>query len=456
MTVLLETQLSLFFGRVHPLIVHLPIGFIVLAVVFELIAWKNKVDLHLAVAYGLLLGAISGVIASTLGLLLATGGGYNESTLAIHQWTGISTTLIALAAYYLKRKQNEIQWARKVYTFVMAFTLLLLSVAGHYGGTLTHGSTYLLEHAPNSIRLLAGMEPIRERITSLDSALVYEDVIHHIFKTKCNVCHNSDKAKGDLLLTSAEDIKKGGENGSVLVAGNTAESELFRRITLDSNHDDFMPTEGRTPLTKEEVALIEWWIEEGIPFNKKVIDLTLSDRTIDYLKEIGIGAEVSFLASIDLPAVEEAVINSIEEEGFKIRIIANTSTLLEASYSSKNSEKINEEKIQSLMAAKEQITWLTFKGSALEDAHLSYLGGFPNLTKLNISQTMISDAGIRHLEHLEHLEYLNVYGTQLTDEAVESLSKLSGLKKLYVWQTGITEEGVAKIEVALVEVEVVK
>ncbi|MEQ9285254.1 MAG: DUF2231 domain-containing protein [Cyclobacteriaceae bacterium] len=446
MTILLETQISLFIGRIHPLLVHLPIGFIILSVLFELIAWKKKVDMDLAIAYGMLTGAVFGVFASILGFLLASDGGYNDDVLSVHKWTGITTTILAFSAYFLKRKQHEAQLAKKAYPALMALTLIFLSVAGHYGGTLTHGSTYLFEHAPGPLRSLAGLKPIRNRITALDSALVYEDVIHHIFETKCNVCHNKDKAKGDLLLISQEDIKRGGENGEIIVAGDPSASELFRRITLDPNHEEFMPTEGRTPLTKEETALIEWWIQQGAPFDQKLTDLTLSERIKGYLKEIGIGAEKSFLASLNLPPVNPEIYNSIVATGFSVKTIANNTTLLEASFSPYNLEGVNQEKLNALSKAKENITWLNLSGTNVQDEGLAYIGQLTNLTKLKLNQTQITNEGIKHLQSLKNLEYLNLYGTKITDQSVESILQLTGLKKLYIWQTEITQQGLEKIK----------
>lgn len=454
MTILLETQISLFIGRIHPLLVHLPIGFIILSVLFELIAWKKKVDMDLAVSYGMLTGAIFGVFASALGFLLASDGGYNDDVLSVHKWTGITTTLLAFSAYLLKRKQRNLQFAKKAYPVVLVLTLLFLSVAGHYGGTLTHGSTYLFEHAPEPLRSLAGLKPARNRITTLDSALVYEDVIHHIFETKCNVCHNKDKAKGDLLLISPEDIKRGGENGEIIVAGDASASELFRRITLDPNHEEFMPTEGRTPLTKEETALIEWWIQQGTPFDKKLIDLAISERIKGYLKEIGIGAEKSFLASLNLPPIKPEIYNSITATGFKIKTIANNSTLLEASFSPYNVENVTEDKLRELSKAKENITWLNLSGTSIQDESLVYVGQFTNLTKLKINQTQITSQGLKHLQQLKNLEYLNLYGTQITDDSIESILQLTALKKLYIWQTDITQPGLAKIRESAPQIKV--
>lgn len=445
MTVLLETNVTLFFGRFHSLIVHLPIGFIILAIMFELLSWRKKADLSLAATYGLLIGGLFGIIAIVLGLMLASDGGYNEDTLATHQWTGIATTTLAFVAYFLKINLKKFTWAGKAYPISLAVVLIFLSVAGHYGGNLTHGSTYLLEYAPDPIRKMAGMKPARTRITALDSALVYEDAVHFIFETKCNVCHNKDKSKGELLLIDPQSILAGGENGAVITAGDPAASELFRRVTLDPHHEEFMPTEGRTPLTRQEVAILEWWITEGAPFDKKVADLPLSDDIKISLKEIGIGQEVSYLASLDLPAVAPETFNSIMSQGFRVSNITGTSTLLEVSYMPHNPEALSADKLKSLSDARENITWLTLSASTLQNDGLSIIANFPNLTKLKINGTRITDEGIKHLVSLDNLEYLNLYGTEVTDESVDYLLQLPELKKLYIWQTKISEQGLAKL-----------
>ncbi|MDN5213410.1 c-type cytochrome domain-containing protein [Fulvivirgaceae bacterium BMA12] len=445
MTVLLETNVTLFFGRFHSLIVHLPIGFIILAIMFELLSWRKKADLSLAATYGLLIGGLFGVIAVILGLMLASDGGYNEDTLATHQWTGIATTTLAFVAYFLKINLKKFTWAAKAYPISLAVVLILLSVAGHYGGNLTHGSTYLLEYAPGPIRKMAGMKPARTRITALDSALVYEDAVHFIFETKCNVCHNRDKSKGELLLIDPQSILAGGENGAVITPGDPAASELFRRVTLDPHHEEFMPTEGRTPLTRQEVAILEWWITEGAPFDKKVADLPLSDDIKISLKEIGIGQEVSYLASLDLPAVAPETFNSIMLQGFRVSNITGNSTLLEVSYMPHNPEALSADKLKTLSDARENITWLTLSASTLQNDGLSIIANFPNLTKLKINGTRITDEGIKHLVTLDNLEYLNLYGTEITDESVDYLLQLPELKKLYVWQTKISEQGLAKL-----------
>jgi len=58
---------------------------------------------------------------------------------------------------------------------------------------------------------------------------------------------------------------RGGENGKVIVPGDTEQSELLRRITRDPSDEEFMPAEGKTPLTARQVEIIRWWIGARAP-----------------------------------------------------------------------------------------------------------------------------------------------------------------------------------------------
>jgi WD40 repeat protein/mono/diheme cytochrome c family protein len=86
----------------------------------------------------------------------------------------------------------------------------------------------------------------------------YKDIVP-LFKRSCTGCHHPGKLKGQLDLTTYEAFKKGGKHGPGFVASKPKESIIVEQI---SGSEPSMPKEG-DPLTKEEVALIERWIEEG-------------------------------------------------------------------------------------------------------------------------------------------------------------------------------------------------
>src|SRR5690606_36990581 len=91
-----------FFGRLHPLMVHFPLSFLLLAAVLELFTLK---DFHSKLRPGINLmvyvGAGSAVLAVILGLLLATIEDYGGDILSIHQWAGLATAVLGLITLLL-------------------------------------------------------------------------------------------------------------------------------------------------------------------------------------------------------------------------------------------------------------------------------------------------------------------------------------------------------------------
>ena len=82
---------------------------------------------------------------------------------------------------------------------------------------------------------------------------------------------------------------RGGESGRVVVPGNTELSELLRRITLDPDDEEYMPAEGKTPLTERQVEIIRWWIGAGAPNGVTIgtLDVTPEARTL-LSEELGV------------------------------------------------------------------------------------------------------------------------------------------------------------------------
>ena len=88
--------------------------------------------------------------------------------------------------------------------------------------------------------------------------LNFETHVRPILKANCFECHGEGKKlKGGLDLRLKHFVVKGGKSGSALVPGKPAESTLLQRIRSQE-----MPP-GKKKLTKDEMAIIERWIQEG-------------------------------------------------------------------------------------------------------------------------------------------------------------------------------------------------
>lgn len=274
----------LFIGRFHLLLLHLPIGLLLLLAVLELLARCPRFKQANASA-GYILGlAVPASLGTVVcGWLLAARGGYDESLLQWHRWLGVAAAAgCALAALMYWLHQT------RLYRWTLVITTVLLIVAGHNGGTLTHGRGYLLQHAPAPLRqLLVGAAPAGAEAPP-DSAVtarpVFTGIILPLLERNCAACHGPEKAKGKLRTDSLAALLQGGEAGPALVAGKAADSLLIQRIELPLDHDDHMPPEGKPQPSAGELALLKWWIDAGALGEQKLADLNPPAAILDLLK----------------------------------------------------------------------------------------------------------------------------------------------------------------------------
>jgi hypothetical protein len=105
-------------------------------------------------------------------------------------------------------------------------------------------------------------------ITKLPPPSTQKDVtfakdIKPIFEKSCFKCHGEEKQKAKLRLDSVEAVKKGSENGEVIVVGKSEKSSLVHTVA-GLVEDMMMPPEDKgDPLTKEQIGLLRAWIDQG-------------------------------------------------------------------------------------------------------------------------------------------------------------------------------------------------
>jgi mono/diheme cytochrome c family protein len=97
--------------------------------------------------------------------------------------------------------------------------------------------------------------------------VTYEADIKPIFEKSCIKCHGPERQKGKLRLDSLAAALKGGEDGKVIEAGDSAKSVLVHNVAHVGDEDDYMPPPDNKdkipPLTKEQIGLIRAWIDQG-------------------------------------------------------------------------------------------------------------------------------------------------------------------------------------------------
>src|SRR5262245_50930518 len=163
-----------FLGRFHVLALHLPIGIVIAAVVLDWLARRPRYA-ALAGAAPLLwaLAAGSAVLTAALGYLHFGEGGFTGPAAEAHRLWGTIPAVASIAGWWLARNGGRAGGVRLAAGVAM---LVLVSLTGHYGGNLTHGTTFLGEYAPSFLRNLIGAAPRRPRVTSVAAADPYLDI----------------------------------------------------------------------------------------------------------------------------------------------------------------------------------------------------------------------------------------------------------------------------------------
>jgi hypothetical protein len=257
---------------------------------------------------------------------------------------------------------------------------------------------------------------------------------------------------------------KGGENGPVIVAGDPDRSDLFRRIALPEDHEDFMPKDGKTPLTAQQTAAIRWWISIGAPPTAAIASLTPSAEDRAALESVlGFGSGTaqptgqqvagnSTAPVVNVPPPDAKVVEALESNGFVVRPIASDSPLVQVDFTA--TRALTDADFTELAKIAPQIYALNLRAAGVIDSQLTTIGKFENLAHLRLELNPISDAGMPALADLKNLDYLNLYGTRITDKGVETLSRMEKLHTLFVWKTGVTDKGVAAIKNARADLQV--
>jgi hypothetical protein len=230
---------------------------------------------------------------------------------------GTAGVLLALVIRLMAMGQGNWELLH-AYRALFFLSFGIMSLGAHFGGNMSHGSKFMTAKAPEPIKsqmiamenwMLGFVEkpkpekseekapeapkapeppkvvetpltptspsaPTPPPAPAAGEKLVFANLIQPIFAAKCNKCHGEEKQKGDLRLDTYEATMAGGsesaEKKNNIVPGKPADSLSYQLVISAEDEDMHMPPEGKDQLTKEEIAIFKWWIEQGASASQKL------------------------------------------------------------------------------------------------------------------------------------------------------------------------------------------
>jgi uncharacterized membrane protein len=452
------SDMSRFIGRLHPALVHLPIGILIVGLILEFLRRRRKTSgYERAIGVVLFVGALSAILAALTGLQLARPGGYDASTVIWHQWLGVAVAVVAVGLFWGAGLKPRLVWVARTRHALWWVLLPLIVAVGHLGGELTHGSGYTTKYLPDVVRnalgLPRGEDVGRIHLDRPAEALVFRELIAPILSQRCVSCHSDRDKEGKLALHTPEAIMSGGDGGDVVKPGRARESELVRRIWLPQGDADHMPPSDRPQMSVAEAELIRWWIDQGASFDLKLGDAEITEPVHLILTGMGLGEIQTGIFALDIPAADSSHLEALSARGVRMSAIAEGAPFLSVSLEFPSAADASV--LQSLGAIAPQIAWFSLDGTSPADSVLRVVGEMTHLLRLDLSGTTTSDSDLQRLGDWPYLEVLNLYGTEVSNASLAVVESLTSLRTVYLWGTRVEEEGARRLRQSRPGLEVV-
>lgn len=412
------TDWVLFLGRLHPLIVHLPIGLLMAVVIAEAIACVQRTEKMILLRRSLLaVTAGSAIVASLVGWFLASPGGYAPGLLFWHRWGGIAFASLLVLAFVLCF--TKLWGSLLLRAGVMLCALTLMTLVGHFGGSMTHGETYLARYAPGWMQGVLGGGAVPAESALVSTAISADtQLVLSLFESSCIECHGPAKQKGKLRLDQPEGIL------SVLTVGDPAKSELFRRLTLPIGHDELMPPDSQ-PVADDDVLAVMRWIRDGA--RMQGIEDQLQKQ-----------AEAAATITMQLDEIEQST-------GAVITVLPEGDGNTYAVDLSIGDGVIDAAVLGSLAPIAAQISDLSLSGRTI--GVLPEELQFDGLQRLGLGMSRINEAQVvAFLNASPQLQALNVHSTAVGDPLLDEIKDRRNLRDVVLYNTLVTPGAIAALQ----------
>lgn len=421
-------------GNLHPIFVHLPIGIFVFGFLLELYSLGIKKTLPTEIRrFTLGITLVSSLISIATGLIIADQGAYDTDAVALHRNLGILFSLGTLVLLVLAKKIAAGAPSR-LYMASYTVLLVILITTGHQGGTLTHGEGFITSTYSES--------EIDLTVASVEDAQVYTDLIQPILNQKCVSCHNQNKTKGKLQLTSYEMLLKGGKNGGQMASDSERLKLLLERIHLEPEDDLHMPPNNKLQLLSDEKSLLEWWAANDFCANCTVASLAPDANWLEVLRRLTNTSTPLEKWKSKYDRVPESWIQELRERGFSVHPVDSDHPMLRIG--ARGIKALQTRDFRLLKKYAENIIEIDLSYSDFNDELAPQLEVFENLLKLDLPHTLITDKALSSIQKLSNLNAFNGFATALTAAALNDFENMPELNNLYLASTQISEKEMAE------------
>lgn len=409
-----------FLGRFHPLLVHLPIGLIVLLPVLEILGIRRPA---LRNAAGLILqfAMATCLIAIFFGILLAYGSGESGTTVTNHLRGGILLAIELLFCVAVRRTWLQTHhWG--VYFPLLGLVLLTLTWTAHQGGSLTYGGGYLTRYMPPTIKKYIAPSAVSSHPDSFFARHIFP-----VLDTKCVSCHGTNKEQGGLRLDSYESLMAGGKDGTVIAPRNPDGSLLLKNVTLPPSDPHFMPAENRPPLTPDEIARIRAWVLAGAsPEASSVPGIFIAGEHEEPLPPVG-----------DYSALMGEIQQMQQSQGAKLVPVSAKPSDGLILRTTDIAATFDDSQLAKFQRFAPYIVEAELGRTVVTDDSITTLVQFKNLRALHLEGTGVTGRTLGKLSSLSQLSYLNLSATKVTSNEIAPLKSMPNLRHLYLFDTPV-------------------
>ncbi len=407
-------------GRLHPLILHTPIGlaaFLVILYYFRMeLESKSYEKLN---RFLLTITSLSLSLTALFGFFLSQEKGFDEDILSFHKWSGTAVSLFCygLLLFYYRIKfyaNSSGSWA----------LLSIIAVAGHFGASITHGENYLFEAFKKE-----NAKPVFTENNSL-----YEASVYPILEAKCISCHNDNKIKGELNMSTIQKIVKGGKNGPIWKAGDALKSHMILRANLPIEDKKHMPPRGKAQLSEADIVILTAWINEGADVKKAIKAYEANSKVkVLAMSNLGVKSSIETEKVYEFSAASDADILAVNNPYCVVSSIANNTPALQVDFFV--TKKYDRKSLENLSKISKQIVNLNLSKMPIKDEDISLIAKFPNMEKLNLNQTEITGKTLELLKSCKNLNSIAISGNKVAKSDLEKLLTLPSIKEVFTWET---------------------